>query len=207
MNRLALDAASSLLWLLRGVFFPPFLPRFAVFLPSSCLLIPSTVLIAGLSGQEERRNQSLCLGMSHPLAFVYSFEKRSPPLPVLSLGGSWRVARDNHSLIFYLFLLNKASCSLQADFVRCPPHPVLLTLQTASDGPRGRAPVLQQIPLRIPLRENGGFDVGTAPLNVAVGQEGPQAAAKQLWAGNADQYSVLGRGLWKINIWPKHPWK
>lgn len=82
-----------------------------------------------------------------------------------------------------------------------PPHPVLLTLQTASDGPRGRAPVLQKIPLRIPLRENGGFDVGTAPLNVAVGQEGPQAAAKQLWAGNADQYSVLGRGLWKINIY------
>lgn len=113
MNRLELDAA----WLLQRRCFIPHFP----YLLFSSLLIPITMLITGLSGQEERRNQSLCLGMSHPLAFVYSFEKRSPPLLVLSLGGSWRVARDNHSLIFYLFLLNKASCSLQADFVRLPP--------------------------------------------------------------------------------------
>lgn len=101
MNRLALDAASSLLWLLRGVFFPPFLPRFAVFLPSSCLLIPSTVLIAGLSGQEERRNQSLCLGMSHPLAFVYSFEKRSPPSPFCL----WVAAGEWPEIITALFFI------------------------------------------------------------------------------------------------------
>lgn len=117
MNRLALDAA----WLLQRRCFIPLFPYLLFFLLSSSLLIPKTMLITGLSGQEERRNPSLCLGMSHPLAFVYSFEKRSPPLPVLSMGGSWRVARDNHSLIFYLFLLNKASCSLQADFVQLPP--------------------------------------------------------------------------------------
>lgn len=103
----------------KEVFYPPF-PIFAVFLLSSSLLIPKTMLITGLSGQEERRNPSLCLGMSHPLA-LFIHLKNTPPLPVLSLGGSWRVARDNHSLIFYLFLLNKASCSLQADFVQLPP--------------------------------------------------------------------------------------
>lgn len=178
MNRLALDAASSLPWLLQRVFFPPF-PIFAVFLLSSSLPIPNPVPITGLSGQEERGIRG-CASACHIRWRLFIHLKNAPPLPVLSLGGSWRVARDNHSLIFYLFLLNKASCSLQADFVQLPPSCAPYSANREwwsleqSPGPTAD-PTEDPFP-----RENGGLGVGTAPLNVAVGQEGPQAAAKQL---------------------------
>lgn len=95
MNRLALNAASSLLRSLRppsplGIFFPPLpCPHLLFFLSFP---VPSAGLITGLSGREERRDLSPCLGMSHPLGFVYSLEKCPPPPPPQSLGGSWRVA-------------------------------------------------------------------------------------------------------------------
>lgn len=61
------------------------------------------------------------------------------------------------------------------------PHPVLLTLQKGNDASWSRTLVLQLIPLRIPLAKgaNRGSGVGTAPVNVTVGQEGPQAAGRK----------------------------
>lgn len=81
MNRLLLDAASSLLRSPQPATLRILPPCPPMLFPS--FLIPSAVPITGLSGREEGRNLSPRLSMSHPLGFVYSLEK-CPPSPSVS---------------------------------------------------------------------------------------------------------------------------
>lgn len=122
------------------------------------------MLITGLSGQEERKNLSLCLGMSHPLLFVYSLEK-CPPLCLWVAAGEWPEIITALFFFFYYYSKIKLPIACRQILSGCPrPAPVLLGLQTGceSDGNRSRTPMLQADPPGDPSgRGHGGSYKGT----------------------------------------------
>lgn len=87
MNRLALDAASSLPWLLQGLFFSPF-PHICCFPPF--LLSPNPQQQGYLA--RKRGGIRPCASACHIRWRLFIGLENAPPVPDLSLGGSWRVA-------------------------------------------------------------------------------------------------------------------
>lgn len=149
--------------------FPAFLLSFPM---------PSAMPILGLCGWEG--GICPCASACH-IRSVLLVCLKSPPLLIVSLGGSWRVARDNHSLIFYLFLLNKASCRLWEGF-SC-------SCKQGMRAMMGTEPwCCRHVPEHPSHRGHGGSNAGTVPPSPAGAWAGP-ASMNGIWQSSRHKIS------------------